>query len=154
VRRPVHVLFLALSGLVGACGHPQAEGEYQLTFDPPVLDSCGLAANPDLSASLTLTLAGDRAYADYSLYGLQLVGAYREGPLFYPSEQFYLDGSAANAAVTVNGLACQVDRVTAHVEASPKTTSSFTGSLGVKLETRQPEACVCEFQANFTAQRR
>ena len=145
---------LALSGLGFGCGHPQDEGAYRLTLGTVVRDECGLAARDDLVKAFTLTIAGERLYADYSLFDLQLVGAFRDSPLFEPSEQFTMDGSAANVTSPVNGQDCLLDLVTAHLEATTgRNPVTFAGALRVKLDTRRPEACVCEFMANIDAQR-
>ncbi len=144
------VIPLVVLAAASAChGHPQAEGPYRLTLGAVQRDDCGLAARPEVTERLSLRVDGEVVHAEYSLFGLAMAGEFQEGPLLYPTERFYLDGSASNVDTPVGNTACLVDMASAHVDAATKNASAFSGNLVVRLDTRHPDECNCQLWADL-----
>ena len=140
---------LSIAAVLGlfACGrdHVLQEGRYGLAVAGVIRDDCQLAADPEVTRSADLVLAGDTLSLDYSLFAMHLVGAYLKGV-----ERFAVDGSAANVVTPVRSQQCLLDLVTTHLEAATRDPTHFDGNLAVKLEA-QKEACQCELWVSYAA---
>jgi hypothetical protein len=148
--RPVLLTFAALAALTAGFGcvvHTQRDGAYAFTALEVLRDSCGLLPSPEALWDGELFVTGETLRLDYQLFEMRLVGAFEE-----VSNDFYLDGSAANVSAEVGGQECQFDLVTVSVKGTTRSPTQFTGSL--RLTQQGPlDRCNCELWLTYRADR-
>lgn len=141
-------LVLSVLGLSACLPAPlQREGPYAFRTTEVLRDGCGLVPTPDALWDGSLLVVGVTARMDYALFDMQLVGKF----LGVEQDRFALDGSVANAATFANGRECLLDLVSVHMEGETLSPTSFSGTLRVRYESRDTEACRCEMWASFRA---
>jgi hypothetical protein len=141
---------LAVPLLCGfTCGHEQDEGAYAFSQDQLISDPCGIVTSPANVATGTLTLIANDLRMDDFHYGatqMEMTGEYE-----WNVEAFYLDGSAGEVPVTVNGLACTADLVTVNLTATTDDPTHFHGNLSVEYEAHTQTACQCQATLTYRA---
>jgi hypothetical protein len=101
------------------------------------------------AATGTLLVIGDTVRMDdFAFAGVQMkmVGTFESG-----AEVFTADGSAANAAVTVNGQSCTVDLDSVHFDATTDDPTHFHGGMRVLYDDPSFPTCQCEAELTYTA---
>src|SRR6516225_9383195 len=149
----VRMALAVLTSSLLACGgrtHEQQEGCYALTPVRPsgiIRDECQLLA--DAAANL---VEMDFRFSSPSLGELLTVSM--AGQFSYNEEAFSADGTATNSLLPIGGQTCQLQLVDVHLDATTRTSTSFTGVIRISTTTPRPETCICqawfEYEAGLT----
>lgn len=133
--------------LVGCRVHTLDDGVYALLPNQVLRDDCGLNA-PGALTTGALRTEGNLVYLALASPELRLVGTYLAGV-----EQMTLDGNVLNYSAVLRGRECLLDTVSFHLDATTTSPSTFSGTMAINYDARQPDACVCRYWFNFEARR-
>lgn len=140
--------WVLLGAVALGCAHDQEDGDYVLTAEEIIRDTCQILEPSPSLWSGTLKIDGEIVRLKYALFDTELRGQFRE-----VTDSFYLDGSAANVTQTVRGEQCLFDLVTIHIDGNtdPANPRAFTGSIRIDYQSRRRDPCNCELSARFRA---
>ena len=155
--------FVVLTSSLVACGgrtHDQEEGCYALTPVRPsgiIRDECQLLADAAANLGARLVVSGNLVELDFRFSTPsqgELLTVSMAGQFAYSEEAFSADGTAANILLPIGGQACQLQLVDVHLDATTKTSTSFSGVIRITTSTPRPETCICqawfEYQAGLS----
>lgn len=136
---------LAVASL--SCGrvHVLEDGTYAFSVTRVLRDECDLEHQTVLGPG-TLATAGHSVSLSFTTPEARLAGTYRTSV-----EEMTLDGTIANYATAVHGQACLLDFVTLHLDTSTLDARRFEGTMSIRYDTAQLDACVCAFWFDFVA---
>lgn len=141
------ILVLLAAAPLASCGaHMQKSGTYVFTAQEILRDDCGVLASSTALGTGTLMVRGESVTLEYAPLAMQLQGFFEEA-----SDDFYLDGTAANVTATLRGATCVVDLVSVHLDGSSVSASAFTGAMRTTYDAATP-SCTCELWALFRAE--
>ena len=132
--------------LLSACRvHTLEDGPYAFVPTEILRDDCALAGQGVIGAA-TLRTEGNLVNLTLAKPELRLVGTYR-----FSVEEMTLDGTLTNFQAVLRGRECLLDTVNFHVDTVTSSPTSFSGSMSINYEARQPDECVCKYWFKFDA---
>ena len=159
----VRRLLPPLLALLLACGgrsHPQTEGCYVLTPVRPsgvIRDECQLLANAASNLSADFLVRGNVVSLKFRFATPgegTLLDVSMAGQFDFSEQTFSADGTATNILLPIEGQVCQLQLVDVHIDATTRTSTSFTGVIRISTTTPRPETCICqawfEYEAGLT----
>jgi len=128
--------------------HPLQQGEYQLAVESNLEDGCGLSGGGLFAWTGRYSVNGDYVRLTYDPLEITLVGAYGE-----VSDDFDLAGTRGPLNLTLPGGACDVDLAQVILDGQTDSENAFHGTLQVRYEKRNSDACSCETRSTYRASR-
>jgi hypothetical protein len=134
--------------LLSACRvHTLEDGPYAFVVTEVLRDDCALDGTGVIGVA-TLRTEGNLVTLNLAKPALRLVGTYR-----FSVEEMTLDGSLSNFSAILRGRECLLDTVNLHVDTATTSPTTFSGSMSINYEARQPDECVCKYWFKFDATR-
>ena len=156
----VRMALAVLTSSLLACGgrtHEQQEGCYALTPVRPsgiIRDECQLLADAAANLGARLVLSGNVVEMDFRFSSPslgELLTVSMAGQFSYNEEAFSADGTATNTLLPIGGQTCQLQLVDVHLDATTRTSTSFTGVIRISTTTPRPETCICQAWFEYDA---
>ncbi len=139
--------FSAVLVLSGCRVHTLDDGAYAFLPTEILRDDCALDGTGAIGTA-TLRTEGNLVTLSLAKPELRLVGTYR-----FSVEEMTLDGTLTNFEAVLRGRDCLLDTVNLHVDTVTTSASTFSGSMSINYEARQPDECVCKYWFKFDATR-